>query len=123
MKIRENGHVIKAPVVEIKSRSWMTWVQVEINGQKLDAGEIITDENPSLGDSIEVCYISGFSNVVQKNRDSNRYYLFFALESLLLIMGVYLVIAGFIGEKIQEIKPFEKTTKKERIRKINNQTN
>ena len=117
MNIRKNGQVIKAPVVEIYSRRWMTWIHVEINGQELAAGTVTTDKNPSIGDSIEVCYISGKSNVVQKNMNPNRYYLFFALESLLLFLGLYLIIAGLIGDKVAENKPFVKTTKKERRKK------
>jgi len=117
MNIREHGLIIKAPVVEIYTRRWMTWIDVEIKGQKLDAGSVTTMDNPSLGDSIEVCYILGENCVVQKSMNPKRYYLFFALESLLLIIGIYLIIAGFIGNKTQEKKPFVKITKKERRQK------
>lgn len=118
MNIRNNGVLIKAPVVEVYTRRSMTWIDVEINGQKLAAGSVTTMNNPGLGDSIEVFYIQGEYDVVQKSMNPRRYYLFFALEFLLLLLlGVSLIIFGLIDNKTSKNKPFIKTTKYEKRKK------
>jgi len=122
MNIRNKGQILKAPITEIYTRRWMSWIKVEINGQQLDAGSVTTEKQPKIGDFVEVSYLAGEYNVVQTSLNPKRYYLFFFLESLLFIFGGYLTIAGFLGkgkenEKTRDQKSFIKISKKERRKK------
>ena len=122
MNIRNNGQILKAPITEIYSRRWMSWIKVEINGQQLDAGSVTTEKQPKIGDFVEVSYLSDEYNVVQTSMNPKRYYLFFFLESLLFIVGGYLTIAGFLGkgkenENERDQKSFIKISKRERRKK------
>ena len=120
MNIRNNGRILKAPITEIYTRRWMSWITVEINGQQLGAGSVTTEIQPKIGDFVEVSYLPGEYCVVQTMLNPKRYYLFFFLESILLITGGYLIIAGILGkgrEKSLEKKVFIKTPKQKRWRK------
>jgi len=120
--IRLNGNVIKAPIVEFYGRLSRPngSVSVRIDGVILNAGKF-DRRGYSLGDSIEVCYIPNEYCVVQKRVNPNRYYLYFALESIILLVGGYLIISGLRGqgfEKVEEKAPFVKSLKRNRKRSV-----
>jgi hypothetical protein len=96
--IREKGTVIKVPIVELSSPySKTSPVYVLIEGKKVYAGQFKGEEY-SIGDSIKVCYILGEYCVVQKGVSLKRFYLYYAFESLLLLVGLYLIIGGLRGK-------------------------
>jgi hypothetical protein len=122
MNIRNHGEVVRAPVSEIYTRRYMTWIKVMINDQELSAGSITTNINPEIGDSIEVSYIPYEYCVVQTSVNPSRYYIYFALGFFLLIIGLYLVVTGFAGKGLKKIppkEPFVKMPKRERNKYLN----
>jgi hypothetical protein len=68
-----------------------------IEGKELPAGRLISDHK--VGDSLLIRCIKDKPWVVQDRVKLWRYYLFFALESILLIVGVILTIGGFLGKE------------------------
>ncbi|BEH00518.1 hypothetical protein BSYN_27820 [Bacteroides sedimenti] len=103
--IRVNGTLIKAPIVEFYGRISRPngGCYVLINGMKINAGKI-DNLNYSLGDSILVRYIPGEYCVVQERVNPYRYYLYFTLEAILLIIGAVLINESFKGKSIWEYK-------------------
>jgi len=70
---------------------------VLIDGKNFSAGRVIGDL--SVGDTIAVRYLKGKSRVVQERVELWRFYLWFGLESILLILGVSIIVGGFMGER------------------------
>ncbi|HPH63110.1 MAG TPA: hypothetical protein PLN63_05780 [Paludibacteraceae bacterium] len=68
-----------------------------IDGKNFSAGRVIGDL--SVGDTIAVRYLKGKSRVVQERVELWRFYLWFGLESILLILGVSIIVGGFMGER------------------------
>lgn len=98
--IRINGELRLEKIVEISGRISRPHgsAHVIINGVKLNAGSIGQDN--SIGDLILVRYIPGEYCVVQEDVNPNRYYLYFLLESLLLIVGAAFFIESLKGKEI-----------------------
>jgi hypothetical protein len=103
MNIRNHGEEIKVPISEIRSRRWMYWISVDINGERSNAGSITSSNLPNIGDSVQVCYIPGEYCVVQTSVNPNRYYLYFILTLFLLVGGLCLVIGGFQGKGLNKV--------------------
>jgi hypothetical protein len=105
--IRINGELRYCPISNIHYGR-KDIATVLIDGQKLDAGELGTHRTAfgkrinalQVGDTIAVRYIKGKSRVVQNDVKSGIYYFYFGLESILLIVGITLIIGGFMGKSI-----------------------
>ena len=95
-EIRINGELIYTPIVRI---SWgiPSSCNVVIEGQELKAGRRFGDLR--VGDTIAVRYVKGKSRVVQERVELWRFYLWFGLESVLLILGISLIVGGFMGKR------------------------
>lgn len=95
--IRLNGELRKERIVEISGRISRPHgsALIIINNEMLNAGSISVENR--VGDSIFVRYVSGGYCVVQESVNPNRYYLYFTLESLLLIVGIAFIIESLKG--------------------------
>lgn len=98
--IRINGEMRSEKIVDISGRisrpQGSAWVIID--GVKLNAGSIA--QNNSIGDLILVRYIPGEYCVIQERVNPNRYYLYFFLEFLLLIMGIAIFVESLKGKDI-----------------------
>ncbi|MBS3993971.1 MAG: hypothetical protein KGZ87_09665 [Bacteroidetes bacterium] len=95
--IRINGELRYCPIININySGKGGNSADVLINGQKKLAGHITDDLK--VGDTIAVRYIKGKSQVVQDDVRLSIYYLYFGLESILLIVGIVFIVGGFMGK-------------------------
>jgi hypothetical protein len=97
--IRINGELRYCPIIHINySGKGGNSADVLVDGQKKMAGHTI--DNLKVGDTIAVKYIKGKSRVVQADVKPNIYYFYFGLESVLLLVGIVLIIGGFMGKSI-----------------------
>jgi len=96
--IRINGEIRYCPIVKIREGTAGKWCNVNIDNKELDAG--LCSNKLKKGDTIAIRYIKGKSEVVQEQVELWRYYIFFGLESILLIVGIILIIGGFMGKSI-----------------------
>lgn len=95
--IRINGELIYCPIININySGKGGNSADVLINGQKILAGHITDDLK--VGDTIAVRYIKDKSQVVQDDVRLSIYYLYFGLESILLIVGIVFIVGSFMGK-------------------------
>lgn len=97
--IRLNGELRKVRIVDISygKRSTRSAI-IEIDNARINSGKITTDY--SIGDSILVRYIPNEYCVVQERVSPNKYYLYFALEFILLIAGIALIIESLKGKNL-----------------------
>lgn len=96
--IRVNGRIVQAPIVGFYGNIFKNGtVSVRINGEVLNAGSF-DQRGYAVGDSIRVCYIPGEYSVIQERVSPDRYYFYFGLESVLLLMGIYLIVGGIMGK-------------------------
>ena len=120
--IRINGELKYCPIVSI-DYGVKNYVTVSIDSQELDARLMIDDL--CIGDSIAVRYIKGESRVIQERVELWRFYLWFGLESTLLIAGVISIVGGFMGKgtyrdyahRYKRSKKAIKSTKKKKKKK------
>lgn len=98
--IRINGSLRNEKIVKISGRISRPHgsASVIIDGVKLNSGSV--SKKYSIGDSIQVRYIPGEYCVIQEGVNPNRYYLYFAMESILLIVGIALFIESLKGKDI-----------------------
>ena len=97
--IRLKGELRKVKIGNInygKGRS----ADVIVDNIQLSAGRI--SRKYSVGDSILVRYIPNEYCVVQERVDPNRYYLYFAIESILLIVGITFIVESFKRKRMWE---------------------
>ena len=100
--IRINGRLFYAPIVEISCRISRpnSGCSVLINNKIIYAGSY--DGHTPIGDSIAVRYIPEEIRVIQESFHPNRFYLFYALASPLLILGIMLVVESFKGKSMSQ---------------------
>jgi len=117
-KIRTQGTLCKARIVELYGRISRPngGCSVQIDGNILNAGSKY-DDSFSLGDSILVRYIPGEYCVVQERVNPKRYYLYYAMSSLLLFLGFASLIESFKGKKLSEYKSYSNEEIKELLLK------
>jgi len=97
-EIRINGELKKCRIVRISyAIKGGNHAYIMIEGKELPAGVLIS--KVKVGDSLLVRYIKDKPWVVQDRVKLWRYYLFFSLESILLIVGVILTVGGFLGKE------------------------
>lgn len=97
-EIRVNGELIYTPIVSISyAAQGGNSAKVLIEGKELSAGSI--SNKLKVDDIIAVRYIKGKSDVVQERVELWRFYLWFGLESVLLILGGFLIVGGFMGKR------------------------
>ncbi len=97
-EIRINGKLISTPITSISySSKGKNSARVVIEGKDLRIGRI--GNNLHIGDTVAVRYIQGKSRVVQESDKLSGYYLIFALESIFLLLGVFLIVGGFMGKR------------------------
>lgn len=94
--IRLNGELRKTEIINIRHFKGGSGATVSIEGNNLNAGRI--SRNYLVGDSILIRYIPNEYCVVQESVQPNRYYLYFALESILLIIGIALIVESLKGK-------------------------
>lgn len=110
--IRINGEIKQCPIVSIDyATKGGNSANVVIDGKELIAGRISNQQK--VGDIITVRYIKGKSWVVQDRVRPFGFYLYFGLESILLIVGVTFIIGGFMGKTFYG-SYFSKSSKKHR---------
>ncbi len=95
---RLKGDLQKVQIVKINTSKFALFAIVSIDEKMLSAGSI--GNNVSEGDSIWVRYMPEKHNVVQERVNPNRYYLFFAIEVIFLIVGIALFIESLKGKSI-----------------------
>lgn len=95
--VRLNGNLKKVRIVNISygKRSTRSAI-VEIDNIRINSGQITA--NYSIGDSILVRYIPNEYCVVQERIHPNRYYLYFTLESILLLAAIALIVESLKGK-------------------------
>lgn len=99
--VRLNGDLVDAKVVSISGgRS---------RGINVKIGERIYHSNGyygslSVGDTTSVRYIAGCDYVIQEKTNPNLYYLYYALNSILLISGILFVKESFKGKSLWKYK-------------------
>lgn len=108
--ILKNGDTVYCPVVHIDySTKGGNHAIVLLNGRELSAGK--TSQRVKLNDTIAVKYIEGESRVIQMENKIEGYYFYFVLEFILLIIGVIILIGGFLGKSIYDSYSFKKHSK------------
>jgi hypothetical protein len=113
-EIRIKGELVYIPIVSISYASkGGNSAKVLIDGEELSAGNI--SNKLRVGDTIAVRYIKGKPRVVQERIELWRFYLWFGLESIFLILGIPLIIRGLCGKTI--FKPNKFTDNKKRNKK------
>ena len=109
--ILKNGDTVYCPVVHIDySAKGGNHAIVSLHGRELSAGK--TALNVQLNDTIAVRYIEGETRVVQAENKIRGYYFYFVLEFILLILGIIIVIGGFLGKSM-----YDSYTHKEKVQK------
>jgi len=95
--VRMNGLLIKCPIVEITyGTKGGNSGSVAVDGQILSVSRL--DSGLDVGDSIQVRYDKIRGMVVQDKFEEGSFILFFALDSVLLILGLSLIYAGVTGK-------------------------
>ncbi|MDR1678956.1 MAG: hypothetical protein LBR81_04180 [Prevotellaceae bacterium] len=115
--IRENGELIRTPIVSIVSGGGKTIryrANVFIENKELDAGSI--DSKWQVGDTIAVRYIEGKSRVVQERVEVWRIYLWIGLWSISLLLGLASIIGGFFPQldNVEKLRSPKKKKKRKR---------
>jgi len=96
-EVRNKGQLIKCPIVEIRyANKGGNSGSVQIEGQVFDVYSL--DSHLNLGDSILVRYDKEKSIVIQEKYTMNNFLVFFALDSVLLVIGLGLIFAGITGK-------------------------
>lgn len=91
------GRLVICPIVDITyGTKGGNSGSVAINGQILPVSRL--DSSLGVGDSIQVRYDQERAIVVQEKFDEGSFVLFFALDSILLILGLSLLYAGITGK-------------------------
>lgn len=106
-EVRMNGQPVKCPIVDISySAKGGNSGNVKINGQVLHV--IKLDGYLKVGDSIIVRYDKEKALVVQEKFTKGYFVLYFALDGILLLMGLGIIYGGIKGEnRIIRIKKNE----------------
>lgn len=96
-EVRMNGQPIKCPIVEITyGTKGGNSGSVVVDGQILSVSRL--DSGLDVGDSIQVRYDKVRGIVVQEKFEEGSFILFFAFDSVLLILGLSLIYAGVTGK-------------------------
>ncbi len=99
--IRLNGEIIQCPIISITyAIKGGNHGHVMINNKEFHVGRLTDDLE--VGDTIKVRFMEGKSQVVQADIKPEIYYLYFGLESIVLILGIILIIGGFQGKSIYD---------------------
>lgn len=95
-QVRMTGQYISCPLIEITYGS-----KGGNSGSVLLDGNIISvwsiDDDLKVGDSIQVRYDKTRAIAVQEKFDEKSFLIFFALDSVLLFLGLALLYAGITG--------------------------
>lgn len=94
--IRLNGELREVEITEVWRYKGGWGATIILDGNNFNAGSISHDK--SVGDSILVRYIPDEYCVVQESVHPDRYYLYFTLESILLIIGIALIVESLKGK-------------------------
>lgn len=95
---RLSGKLLKTQIIKIDTGKYSYFAIVDIEGERYSAGSI--DHNKSVGDSILVRYIPCAYCIVQERVNPSIYYLYFAIESILLIAGIALFVESLEDKNI-----------------------
>ncbi|MGC3979155.1 MAG: hypothetical protein QM751_13580 [Paludibacteraceae bacterium] len=96
-EVRMTGQLITAPIVDISyATKGGNSGFVKVDGKILAVSRL--DSSLEIGDSIQVRYDKEKAIVVQEKFDEGSFIVFFALDSVLLVLGLSLVYAGITGK-------------------------
>lgn len=99
--ILKNGNLAYCPVIHIDySARGGNHAFVMLNGQKISAGQV--ENSIEINDTIAIRYIEGESRVVIAKNKFIVYYFFFVIEGILFVLGVTIIIGGFMGKSIYD---------------------
>jgi len=95
--VRMTGEPRTCPIVEITyNTKGGNSGSVKVDGQILAVSRL--DSSLEIGDSIQVRYDKERAIVVQEKFDEGSFIIFFALDIVLLIIGLSLLYAGITGK-------------------------
>jgi len=92
-EVRMHGQLISCPIVDIRyAAKGGNSGDVEIDGKRLSVYKL--DDYYHVGDSLLVRYDKEKSLVIQEKYEEWNFMIFFALDSVLLILGLILTYGG-----------------------------
>ena len=96
-EVRMHGELKSCPIVEISySYKGGNSGDVEIDGKRLSVYKL--EDKYHVGDSLLVRYDKEKSLVIQEKYKEWNFFVFYALDSVLLILGLLLIYGGLSGK-------------------------
>lgn len=98
--IKLNGDIVKARIIRFrKGLRQKEGAYVELNGKEFYISGL-RKKRYSLGDTILVRFIPGKNRVIPEHYKVRVYYLYYAFDLILFLMGAVLVIESFKGKSM-----------------------